>query len=231
VKHAKAVMTVSLCLAKGMQERYQLKNKNYQVVYNCVDTQVFAEKNTLPHRKVKELLYVAELDDVSKNVSGLLQVVAALYAKRKDFILYVVGYGKDEEMLKTLAKQLDIHNKAVFFKGKFKAKEVAAILQQTDALLMFSHFETLSCIITESLCCGTPVISTAVGGVVEIVTPQNGLLVSDADQHAMQLAIERLLDEEVVFDSKGIALSAQDLFSNQAVGQKLITVYKQVLLC
>ncbi|MDB5257487.1 MAG: hypothetical protein JWM14_2182 [Chitinophagaceae bacterium] len=231
VKKAAGVITVSECLAKGMREQYGLQNQSYQVIYNCVNTEVFREKEVLPQRTIKELLYVAEFDNSSKNITGLLEAVASLYGKRKDFRLSVVGYGKDESLLLELSKKRNILNTVVFFKGKLSSEDVAATIKHSDALLMFSNFETLSCIITESLCCGTPVISTAVGGIVEIVNPENGLLVPKADQLAMQSAIEKLLDHQVTFDKHTISEHARALFSNQAVGEKLVSVYKQVSVC
>lgn len=230
VKRAASVITVSECLANGMR-KYGLQNNSYEVVYNCVNTEIFNEKGTLPNRTLKELLYVAEFDNTSKNITGLLEAVALLYQKRKDFKLNVVGYGKDEALLIALSKKLGIYNTAVFFIGKLAAKEVAAHIKRSDALLMFSNFETLSCVITESLCCGTPVISTAVGGIVEIVKPENGLLVPKADQQAMQIAIETLIEDKVTFDKHLISQHAYELFSNQAVGGKLVAVYKRVSLC
>lgn len=231
VKNAKAVITVSECLAQGMRNRYGLSNTFYQVVYNSVNSQIFNEKEALPARVIKELLYVAEFDNTSKNITGLLEAIAVLYQKRKDFKLNIVGYGKDEALLLQLSERLGILNTAVYFKGKLKPQEVAANIKQADVLLMFSNFETLSCIITESLCCGTPVLSTAVGGIVEIVNAQNGILVPKGDQEAMQRAIEQVLDHKIVFDTHQIAAQAQSLFSNDAVGEKLVAVYKQVSAC
>lgn len=231
VGKAAAVITVSECLANGMRNKYGLQNKSYQVIYNCVNTDVFNEKEVLPHRTVKELLYVAEFDNSSKNITGLLEAIASLYEKRKDFIVHMVGYGRDEEMLQALAKKLNILNSAVIFRGKLTSKEVAASIKKSDALLMFSHFETLSCIITESLCCGTPVISTAVGGIVEIVNLENGLLVPESDQESMQVAITKLIEGKVSFDKHTISQHAYRLFSNEAVGEKLVAVYKRVSQC
>ena len=231
VKKAKSVITVSECLAKGMRDRYGLNNSSYHVIYNSVNTNIFKEKDAVLTRPIKELLYVAEFDNTSKNITGLLEAIAALYAKRKDFKVNVVGYGKDEALLHQLAGKLNILNTAVYFKGKLTAQEVATSIQGSDALLMFSNFETLSCIITESLCCGTPVVSTAVGGIVEIVNPENGLLVPKGDQLAMQWAIEQLLDHKVTFNKHYISKQAHDLFSHEAVGGKLVSVYKQVSVC
>jgi glycosyltransferase involved in cell wall biosynthesis len=231
VKKAKVVITVSECLAKGMRNTYRLYNASYQVIYNSVNTSIFKEKEVYPIRVEKKLLYVAEFDNASKNVTGLLEAIASLYQKRKDFKLNIVGYGKDEALLRQLAIDLGVLNTVVYFKGKLAAQEVASCIQDADALLMFSNFETLSCIITEALCCGTPVISTAVGGIVEIVHHENGLLVPKGDQDAMQFAIEQLLDNKVAFNTHRMAEQAQALFSNQSVGEQLVSVYKQVSIC
>lgn len=230
VKNAKAVITVSCDLANGMK-RYNLANNNYKVVYNSVNTELFSEGDKSVSHPIKELLYVVEFNEFHKNTKGLLEVIAKLSQKRNDFILRIIGYGKDELFLHGVAESLNIKDKIVFFEGKKTGQELADRIKQADALLLFSNFENLSCIITESLCCGTPVVSTAVGGTAEIVNEENGLLVPKADQKAMMEAIEKILDNRIAFDHHKISVQAKSLFSNQAVGEKLVAIYKESIAC
>jgi glycosyltransferase involved in cell wall biosynthesis len=231
VRKSKAVMTVSSCLAQGMQKRYGLHHPHYEVVYNGVDIHRFSEKENLRARVKKELIYVAEFDEVPKNTIGLLQTIASLTRKRTDFVVYMVGYGKDEALLHQTAEDLGVKNNTVFFTGKLTGDVLVDKIKSADALLLFSNFETLSCVVTEALCCGTPVISTAVGGVVEIVHERNGILVPKADQKAMEEALVLVLDHKIMWNTHDIAQHAQQLFSYDAVGRKMNRIYQKVLTC
>jgi glycosyltransferase involved in cell wall biosynthesis len=231
VKHAKAVMTVSECLANGMKNTYGLFNEEYVVVYNSVDTSIFNRLETIKKIDKKQFVYIAEFDETSKNTKGLLNCIASLNHKRNDFVVDLIGYGKDEALLHKYADELGIKNKVVFFTGKLEAKQLVCKIQQSTALLLFSNFETLSCVITEALCCGIPVISTAVGGVVEIVNENSGILVPKGDEVAMENAMVALLNNEKHWNHKEISEKAIAKFSNEAVAVRIVNVYKKVLSC
>jgi len=231
VKHAKSVMTVSSCLAQGMQKKYDLKHARYEVVYNCVDTTLFSERINFKENKIKEFIYIAEFDEASKNTTGLLEAISTLSNQRNDFIVYLVGYGSAEALLHCTAERLGIKDRTVIFTGKLLGDVLVERLKKSDALLLFSNFETLSCVITEASCCGVPVIATAVGGVVEIVNPQNGILIPKADQEAMVKSLNLVIDNKTHWDSHVIAQEAQAKFSNESIGQQFFRIYNQAMTC
>ena len=201
------------------------------MVYNSVDTSIFNRIETTKVLDKKQLVYIAEFDETSKNTKGLLKSIANLSHKRNDFTVSMIGYGKDEALLHMYAEELGIKNKVVFFTGKLDAKEVVNKIQQSTALLLFSNFETLSCVVTEALCCGVPVVSTAVGGVVEIVNENNGILVPKGDELAMENALELILNNDKQWNHKKISEDAIAKFSNGAVANRILNVYKKVLSC
>jgi glycosyltransferase involved in cell wall biosynthesis len=223
------LIAVSQSLGKCIVRKSGLR-KEFDVVYNCVDTSIFRPTHS-PKQKNKAFVYVAEFDEKHKNISGLLRVIDALRRKRTDFIVHLVGYGKDEDRLKKYALDLGLLNTVVFFEGKKTGKALAAYIVQSEALLLFSNYENLPCVITEAFCCGIPVISTDVGGIAEIVSPQHGILVDKADEEAMLNAMHRVLADEIRFDQEYIKSNAYALFSNEAIGMKLAGIYKRVLAC
>ena len=231
VKHAKTVMTVSECLSNGMRKKYGLYNKEYTVVYNSVDTSIFKWTVKTEKKSIKQLVYIAEFDETSKNTKGLLKSISNLSQKRKDFIVFMIGYGKDEQLLHQYAEELGLKDHLVFFTGKLEAHEVVCKIQQAEALLLFSNFETLSCVITEALCCGVPVVSTAVGGIVEIVNIDNGILVPKGDVFAMENALDLILSDSLKWNHELISENAAVKFSNEAVAHRIVEVYKKALLC
>jgi hypothetical protein len=49
--------------------------------------------------------------------------------------------------------------------------------------LLFSYFETFSCVLAEALCSGIPVIATNAGGIPEFVNSKNGIYVNGSRIH------------------------------------------------
>jgi glycosyltransferase involved in cell wall biosynthesis len=72
-------------------------------------------------------------------------------------------------------------------------QDVLALYRAADAALLSSAWENFPHSVVEALAVGTPVISTSVGGVAEVVEDGvNGLLVPAGDVERLAEAIERL---------------------------------------
>jgi glycosyltransferase involved in cell wall biosynthesis len=87
----------------------------------------------------------------------------------------------------------------------------------------------MPCVIAESLCCGTPVISTNVGGIAEILNDTNGILVDKGNQDQLMEAILKILRNEKLFNRKQIAEDAIQLFSEESIGNQLMEIYSKCL--
>ena len=109
--------------------------------------------------------------------------------------LIVVGDGPDRERLEGLASASGASDRIVF-RGSLPRPEALAIVAGSEAALLASAWENFPHSAVESLSVGVPVVSTAVGGVPEIVRDgENGLLVPVGDVDAMTLAVGRILTE------------------------------------
>ena len=76
------------------------------------------------------------------------------------------------------------------------ADETLRIVAGADAGLLSSDWENLPHSAVEALSVGVPVVSTAVGGVPEVVRDgENGLLVPPGDPDVLAAALRRILDE------------------------------------
>lgn len=79
--------------------------------------------------------------------------------------------------------------------GWISTTDRAALLNQTDMLVLPSYAENLPMVVLEAFAHGVPVISTPVGAIPEVVIPErNGLLVEAGDIAALAAAIRRLLE-------------------------------------
>jgi glycosyltransferase involved in cell wall biosynthesis len=107
--------------------------------------------------------------------------------------------------------------------------EVAVQVQQSDAGLLFSFNETQSCAVLEWLCSGLPVIATNVGGVKELITFHNGLIVESSNIEQLINAMETMIDGKMKFDHQLIAAHAKLKYSYDAVGKTLALVYNKIV--
>ena len=76
--------------------------------------------------------------------------------------------------LRKLVGDLGLSGQVVFV-GNKKGVELASLIKDSAALIMFSRYENQPVVILEALACGTPVISTYVGGIAEMLDESNSL--------------------------------------------------------
>jgi glycosyltransferase involved in cell wall biosynthesis len=77
--------------------------------------------------------------------------------------------------------------------------DAADIIAAADVLAVTSSWEGLGLAALEAMVLGCPVVSTAAGGVTDLVRDgETGLLVPREDGHALAAAIGRLLDDEAL---------------------------------
>ena len=123
---------------------------------------------------------------------------------------------------------LNLADIVTFYPTK-STSEIAEMIEQSSALLLFSNYENFPCVIAESLMLGKPVISTNVNGIPEHVHSTNGLLMAKGDENELEKAICKFLDNEIVFNSNEVHSYAFKHFSYQEVGKSFDRVYRQVL--
>ena len=108
------------------------------------------------------------------------------------FQLLIIGSGPEQHNLEQLVKQLNLSQR-VQFKTHLPQTELARYYSAADALVLASASEGWANVLLESLACGTPVISTAVGGSPELITaPEAGRLVQERTPQSVTQAIQNL---------------------------------------
>lgn len=224
VSKADGVTTVTNNLAQAMQVQ-GLKN-TYFITPNVADVHDFRPQ--MPHETaaIKKLVHISCFDEPAKNIRGIINAVKKLASVRNDFILEIIGDGKDFELVKNHAVSTGILDSRIFFTGLLTGSELSRKLREADALVMFSNYENLPCTIVESLCSGVPVISTDVGGIREHVTENFGILLPTGDETALSNALTKMLDHPQIFNRRQMCEYAISHFSMEAVGQLFNDIYQ-----
>ncbi|KWW25996.1 MAG: group 1 glycosyl transferase [bacterium F082] len=238
--NAELIMPVSLDLQRCM-EGHGVHNR-FQVIYNLVNTDIFKlrqppcidsslrtglRRNDMQGSK-KRMLHISTLRDEAKNFSGILRVVERLRQQRDDFELHVIhDYYAPE--FKAFVKEHHLEG-CVIFHGKKTSAEVAEAYQQADFFVLFSNFENLPCVIVEAFASGVPVLSTSVGGIAEILSPERGILIPQGDEDALLQGMIQMLDHSSEYDHQAIRNYAIKTFAAQNIGQQIFEAYKKVVI-
>ncbi|NCC72854.1 MAG: glycosyltransferase family 4 protein [Sphingobacteriia bacterium] len=227
VKHAGAVMPVTANLRDAMIEK-GLKNDNYVVIPNVVDTEKFKPqtKNNTSGKKI--LVHLSCFTDKQKNISGILRVIKNLSGRRDDFLLKLIGEGEDFREMKTLSDSLGLTGRFTEFTGLKENEALAELLANADLMIMFSNYENLPVVILESYSCGVPVISTKVGGIHEHMNNDLGRLVTMKDEDQFLEALDTFLDNPKVYQKEKIRDYAVAHFSKEVIGREIFQVYTSV---
>jgi glycosyltransferase involved in cell wall biosynthesis len=123
-----------------------------------------------------------------KRVPDVLAAFANLRARGIEATLCLVGDGPEREPAERLAHELGI-GRDVLFVGY--QRDVAPYYSFFDALVLASANEGTPVVAIEALAAETPVVSTRVGGVPDVVTEgEDGLLVDPGDVAALAGALE-----------------------------------------
>jgi glycosyltransferase involved in cell wall biosynthesis len=237
--NAELIMPVSLDLQQCM-EGHGVQNR-FRVIYNLVNTDLFrlrqppcidsSQRTNLCRNDMqglkKRMLHISTLRDEAKNFSGILRTIERLRQQRDDFELHVI-HDYDAPEFKAFVKEHNLDD-CVIFHGKKTSAEVAQAYQNTDFFVLFSNFENLPCVIVEAFASGVPVLSTAAGGIAEIVNNERGILIPQGDEDALLNGMNAMLDHCHEYDRQAIRDYAIKTFATQNIGQQIFEEYEKVV--
>ena len=76
---------------------------------------------------------------------------------------------------------------------------------------------------------GVPVLSTAVGGIAEILSPERGILIPSGDEDALLHGMNTLLDNSQTYDREAIRQYALSTFDAQLIGKQIYEQYLTIV--
>lgn len=210
------VIVVSEALANDIRAFAGPPAPTMHVIDNAVDTRVHRPDGTRPDPG--RFFAIAGWRS-PKRPDLLLEAVAILRAQGLAIRLRLAGSGPMDAEVRTTIDRLGLRDQ-VDILGHLEPEEVADEMRRAHALLHASDYETYSAVCAEALCCGTPVIASAVGGIVEYMHDGFGALITNAAPEAWADGIRRNWQRCLDLDRSAIAVSMAERAGSDTVGAR-----------
>lgn len=177
------------------------------------------------------LLYLSRLDP-KKNVEGLLRAFSLLHRDWPDLKLLVAGDGAPAYVagLKGLADELDLRERVVWT-GHIDGDLKASALAGAKLFVLPSFSENFGIAAAEALMAGLPcVLGQGVAIAQDVVDAGAGVAVPP-EPAAIAAGLQQVLADEAGRVAMGAAALrlAQEKYSAQAMGTKLVALYSEIL--
>ena len=171
-----------------------------ELIYHGVDLRRFHPAVEPRDNEVPVIVSVGRLVE-KKGFDELLHACALLAARHREFHCEIYGDGPRREALESLRDQLALQE-YVHFRGARTQAELLPVYQRADVFALTPHVtddgdrDGVPNVLFEAMACGTPVVSTCVGGIAEVVHDgQDGLLVDGGGAEAIAACLSDLLDD------------------------------------
>ena len=222
MRNAASISVVSTYLGQCLEKL--LPGIAFTVIPNVVDTFIFKPADRGENKAVS-LIHISLLNH-QKNAEDIIRAMSILKEERLQFQLFI--FGPPSDGLVKLAYDLNLQVE-IEFHHEVPQVELAKFVQQSDALILYSRYETFGCVIIEANACGIPVIVSDIPVFHENVTEGlNGLFAEPENPRALATAIIKFLEERHRFNNENIADYTRKKYSYDRVGESFQTWYRKI---
>lgn len=230
LRRADRLLVSSQAEAAMLRDRFGVDAQRVSIVLTPLDTAVYRPIDRVaacrrigvdPQRR--RLLFMGRLDDAVKRVSLVIRSFAQVIEQDPDLDLLICGAGPDATVLEHLARE-SAPGRVRFLGWVSDPQAKVAIYNACEALVLASVSEGFPTVVSEAMACGTPVVSSDVGGVRELVVDgESGYLFDPADTGALSLLLRRLLRDALRLDAmrRNARRSAEQRVADAIIAQRL----------
>ena len=144
-----------------MVARFPWLRSRMHVIWNGVDTEVFSTSEWVPCRKPLRLIGVGRITP-QKNLATLISALALCNATGLYVKVEWAGKTDCDSYQREVLKALEREGAESAWVWLGERRDIPALLQKADALILPSLWEGLPNVICEALSCGLPVLASAV---------------------------------------------------------------------
>ncbi|WP_312096806.1 N-acetyl-alpha-D-glucosaminyl L-malate synthase BshA [Niallia sp.] len=209
-------------------------NKEIVPVYNFIDERIYRKVDASHLKKEfaisseeKVIIHVSNFRGV-KRVTDVVKAFKHI-ADQIPARLLLVGDGPEMSKVTKLVDELKLRHKVLFLGKQENLEELYSL---SDLMLLLSEKESFGLVALEAMACGVPVIGTNVGGIPEVIVPnETGYIcelgdVEDIAKHSVNLLKD---DKKHVQFSKNSISRVRDYFRADIIVDQYVEIYKSIL--
>ncbi len=234
LKRARRVIAVSESTRRDIIERYRLRPEQVTAIYNGVDSWFTPPETTTVDRALEQFglrrPYFVMVGTVEprKNHLTALRAFAALYGRRRDVSLVIVG--NPGWLSEPIVNEIEKASRTmpVRYLRFVDDTWIPALYAGSVALLAPSWYEGFGLPVLEAMSCGAAVITSDRGALPE-VAGDDAIVIPPGDVEALASGMERLVDSEelrTTLARQGRSRASQ--FTWERAAEQHLKLYREV---
>ena len=205
---------------------YGLDSDAVDMVYNGIDLSKCVVKSDRNSDDVIKLLHVGRFN-YQKNHEGIIRAFSIVCDKFPHTQLELWGAGELKEDCIRLVDELSLAGK-VKFCGL--TDDIYTVMSNADIFVLCSHYEGMPITLIEAMATGLPILSTAVGGVVDMIEDGvDGILCEDSVSDIADKMMKMILDSYLRNNCSTNAKLKSKSYSVQNMGDEYLNIYNRIV--
>lgn len=129
-----------------------------------------------------------------KRVDLVIRAMSEVVKRNRHVVLVIGGKGEQEHQLRLLTRELNL-SENVKFAGYIPSERLSEYFASSDAFAFHSLIETFGIVFAQAMASGLPIIAANTSCVPDVLTQENGLLVTPFDTSAFADAVIALAND------------------------------------
>lgn len=160
---------------------------------------------------------------------GIMELIDAisLLKNKDDYRFIIVGDGPLLNAVRNKVHQTKSENKVKVI-GFAKYSDLPEYLNEMKLFVLPSYAEGIPSTIFEAMACGTPVLTTPVGGITEVIKEkESGFFLSSFEPEKIARKIEDLLDDPILLNN--VSINASKLLRKKFSHEKVLDSWREIV--
>lgn len=192
LKLSNKITTVSQINAKDLNQ-YGIKQNKIIIIGNGVDENFFSPEKQIENED-RYITYVGRITSV-KGLFTLIKCAGYVLKEYPNVKFLLAGEGPLRNLLEKKVRDMGLQRKILFL-GHATKEKLAQLYRNAYVHIISSKYEGLPNVLLEAMSSGLPIVATAVGGNLEVISSGvNGFLVSPQDPLKMAKIVIKLLND------------------------------------